>query len=73
MSAAAERQAAALLGVCQTVIELVAAHGADGMPAGHLYGELMAFGCTLERFELLMGVLVQAGKLTHRGHVYFAA
>jgi hypothetical protein len=66
-------QASALVGLCNTLIELVSTHGANGMPAGHLYAELMAYGCSLERFESIMAVIVSSGRLTKRGHVYFAA
>lgn len=44
----------------------------DGVPAGHLYAALMSVGLSLEQFERLMGLLVEADKVTKRGHLYFA-
>ncbi len=54
------------------VVETVRESGPDGAPAGSIYAALMTLGFTLEQFERLMGALVGLGKLTKRGHLYFA-
>ena len=62
----------ALKAICDAVVELVRASGSLGKPSGELYAFLMKYGCTLEQFEMLMGVLVDAGKVTKRWQLYFA-
>jgi hypothetical protein len=66
------QQVSALKMICDGVIDSVKAAGALGAPAGTLYAALMAYGCTLEQFERIMGVLVSIGKLQKRGDLYFA-
>jgi hypothetical protein len=44
----------------------------DGAPGGILYAALMGYGCTLEQFEMLMTVLVEAKKVRKSGQLYFA-
>lgn len=53
------------------IIESVSAAGAMGCPGGTLYAALMSQGCSLERFEMIMGALVNVGKLEKRGQLYF--
>lgn len=53
------------------VIEAVQA-SPQGVPGGHLYAALMSVGLTLEQFERLMGLLVEAGKVAKRGQLYYA-
>lgn len=62
----------ALKAVCDAVLASVKAAGSLGAPAGTLYAALMAYGCTLEQFESIMGALVRIGMLKKRGHLYFA-
>jgi hypothetical protein len=66
------QQISALKMIADAVIDSVKAAGSLGAPGGVLYAALMAHGCTLEQFESIMSALVQAGKLTQRGHLYFA-
>ena len=43
-----------------------------GVPGGTIYAALMAQGCTLQQYEQLMGLLVDAGKVTREGQLYKA-
>ncbi len=65
-------QLAALKAIMDAMVDVVAAAGPLGRPAGDLYALLMGYGASLEQFEQFMSVLVQAGKLTKRGDLYFA-
>lgn len=62
----------ALKQVMEAIVDSVAEAGPHGAPSGTLYATLMSFGCSLESFERIMGVLVEAGRLEKRGHLYFA-
>jgi hypothetical protein len=42
----------------------------DGAPGGHLYAALMQH-MTIDQFETLMNVLVEAGRITKRGNCYY--
>ena len=66
------RQIQAIKMVADAVIEAVQAAGSFGAPGGVIYAGLMAFGCTLQQYESIMSALVQAGKLTRKGQLYFA-
>jgi hypothetical protein len=68
----AKEMVRALLAVADAVADIVKAGGKLGTPGGTLYAALMTHGCTLEQFEMLMKVLVDAGKLEKRGQLYFA-
>ena len=50
-----------------TVIEC----GDEGCPAGPMYAALMGV-MSLDRFTMLMGLLVKAGRVRYSGHVYYA-
>lgn len=63
-------QVSALAQLLNALVDAVAVGGADGVPGGTLYAALMRHGCTLERFEALMGILVDAGRVRKEGHVY---
>lgn len=63
----AQAQAHALRVIVVTVLQAIAAGGAQGVPSGVLYAALMAQGCTLGQFESLMGALVHAGKVRKQG------
>jgi len=58
--------------VADAIVETVQAVMPEGAPAGHLYAALMQYGCTLEAFEKLMAALVLSGRITKKGHLYFA-
>lgn len=61
----------ALKAICDAIVDGVATAGKFGTPGGTIYAMLMSAGCTLEQYEQIMGVLVAAGKLEKRGHLYF--
>jgi hypothetical protein len=54
------------------VVDSVREAGPEGAPGGVLYAALMTQGCTYQQFESLVSGLVSVGKLTRRGHCYFA-
>jgi hypothetical protein len=66
-----EQKKSALAALLNALVDAVAIGGADGMPGGTLYASLMTQGCTLQNFETLMSVLVDAGRLRKEGHLYF--
>lgn len=70
---ATEQEKKAVLAVCSAVIDAVEAGGDQGAPGGILYAALMAHGCTLHQFEMIMGTLVRTGVLVKRGQCYFSA
>lgn len=61
--------------IVDVVVEVVAASGENGAPAGVLYSRLMAppFNLNLASFEMLMLIGVKKGKLVKKGQLYFAA
>ena len=54
------------------IVEAVKETGTNGAPEGPMYAALMAHGCTLDQFNLLVDLAVRAGKLRKRGHLLFA-
>ena len=56
---ATANQAVAAMRVVQAVADAV--REAGEIPAGTLYAALMQSGCTLERFEWIIGILTEAG------------
>jgi hypothetical protein len=58
----------AVLGIIVEGVEVAGDHGA---PGGTLYAALMTVGCSLEQFEVLMGILIARGRVTKRGELYF--
>jgi hypothetical protein len=64
-------KADALKSICDGIVDSVKAAGPLGCPAGTLYAALMAYGATLEQFEMIMGMLVQLRKLRKQGDLYF--
>lgn len=60
----------ALLGVADTICELVKAKGSLGMPSGDLYAILMGY-MSLEAYQKLMSAIVQAGRLRYNYHCYW--
>jgi len=51
-------------------ITAVVAECPTGAPGGHLYAALMQH-ITLDQFQSLMSVLVEAGRITKRGDRYY--
>jgi hypothetical protein len=60
----------ALREIVEAIIETVREAGPDGAPASSIYMALAEHGCSLSKFEQIMGTLVEVGKLTKRGHLY---
>jgi hypothetical protein len=50
-----------------TVLEAIQSTGEAGIPSGTLYAMLMTWGCTLEVYNHLIGILKEAGKITEDG------
>lgn len=61
-----------LLAIANAIVETVREAGPEGAPASFLFIALQENGCTIEQFETIMSVLVEAGKLTRRDNLYFA-
>ncbi len=53
------------------VTDTVQAAGTAGAPGGVLYAALMTGGCSLANFKAIMSALVQTGKITQQGDLYF--
>jgi hypothetical protein len=43
-----------------------------GAPSGVIYASLMQFGCNLEQYQSLIGILTKAGKIRQQGDLLFA-
>jgi len=67
-----EKAVVSLHKIVQAVVETVRECGSTGAPAGILYAVLMSYGATLEQFETMMRLLVEAKKLRKDGQLYFA-
>lgn len=59
--------------VNDVVVDTVKEAGPTGAPAGPMYLAFAQAGWSLEAFERMMTALVESGRLTKRGHCYFAA
>lgn len=68
-----EDQLGAAAWLCRIIVETVEETGEHGAPGGILYAALMNVGVSLELFEMIMGTLVEAGKLRKSGDLYFKA
>ncbi len=68
-----ELQIRAMGAVVDLVLQCVIDTGRNGAPAGMLYASLSQFGCTKTQFDTLMSLLVEAGRVECRGHVYYSA
>lgn len=56
----------------ENVVGAVAEAGPHGgMPDGVLYSVLSSMGCTLQSYQILMGLLMSAGRVKKQGHLYF--
>ena len=58
---ATKDQAIAAFRVVQAVADAI--REAGSIPAGTLYAALMQHGCTLKRFEWVVGVLIESGRV----------
>ena len=72
MQSTAKTQVYALMSVIDTVIEAINETGTEGIPGGTLYAMLMQHGCSLSQYEMIMGIIVDAGRASKRGHVYYS-
>ncbi len=54
-------KAAAALRIVQAIADAI--REAGSIPAGTLYAMLMPSGCTLERFDWVIGILVESGRV----------
>lgn len=65
----------ALLQLIDTVYQMIKLKGPDGMPDGHLYVMLqskMGERWTLSFHQQVIGLLVDAGKITNKNHLLIA-
>lgn len=60
-----------VIAICNAFLDTVQAAGPDGAPAGVMYAAVMD-KMSLEQFECVMGLLVEAGRLRKSNHVYYA-
>lgn len=67
-----EQQTAAISEILRAVVDAVKVAGTTGAPGGVIYSALMAHGCSQDHYNAIMAALVRAGKITQRGHLYFA-
>jgi hypothetical protein len=61
----------AVVAVLKALLETVQECGDQGAPAGVMYAALMD-KMSLDQFQHLMGILVQAGRVNCVHHVYYA-
>jgi hypothetical protein len=58
--------------IVEAIVETIRAAGDEGVPASSIYTAMRVFGFSYEQYRIYMSALVRAGKLTKRGHTYFA-
>jgi hypothetical protein len=73
MSEPTAKQLVAAIDVAATVFQVIAAHGASGIPSGHLYAATMAAFSDLGAYEACLGLLVKSGLVKREGLMLFAA
>ena len=61
----------AMRAVLTAVTDTIRESGALGAPSSALYLALRDSGCTLTKYQAIMGALVTAGKVRQEGHCYF--
>ena len=64
---AVQKKEESVIQAVRVVAECIKESG--GIPAGHLYAQLMGHGCSLEMFTLIIGVLCEAGKIKQDNHM----
>lgn len=67
-----ENKARAVLTLLDTIVECITPAREHGVSAHVLYVAFHHYGCTLERFNQLMGILVDTGRVTVVDDVYRA-
>ncbi len=60
-----------LLSVVNAILESVQEAGPQGAPSGPMYAAVQGY-LSLDQYTKVMGALEQTGKVTRRGHVYYA-
>lgn len=65
-------KARAVLELLDGLVDAIGRSGTFRTPGGSLYVALASFGCTLERFNQLMQILIASGRIEKRGDCYFA-
>ena len=70
LSRAEQFRAAVML--CEAFLEAIKTAGPNGIPEGTLYAMVMGQGVSLGTFERIVGILIEAGKVSKRGHVLTA-
>jgi hypothetical protein len=68
VSAAKAAAGKALVAAFEAIEEGIRAAGADGVPSGHIYAQLMPFGCTEELYNRLLGILIEGGCVRRDGN-----
>lgn len=63
----------ALFEIATAIADTVSAAGQMGLPSGHLYARLMAHGCTLDKYEQIIGAMVDAGMIRKSGNLLLPA
>jgi len=74
MTATTQQKTQALSALVDTIMESIEAAGSRGIPEGHLYAGLMTIpNFRVEHLQMILGALVQAGKVTCSNHVVRAS
>jgi hypothetical protein len=68
----ATKQIEGLLALCSLVADTIS-ECPDGIPEGRLYVTLMELGCTLSRFETIVGIMISSKRVKRRGNLLLAA
>lgn len=61
----------ALIKIMTALTAAVKEAGEQGAPSGPMYAAVMTHGVSLEQYQRMMGVLVNAGILRLSNHVYY--
>lgn len=56
--------------ICSAILDCIK-ECPDGIPGGLLYASLMGYGCSLETYESLMSIMIDAGRVRKSGDLYF--
>jgi hypothetical protein len=56
------------VGLCLALLEVIKAHGEEGIPSGHLYARLMG-KLSLDQYQSAINLLVDSGRITNKGHL----
>lgn len=74
MTYSKEVKAAALSTLVDSIMDIIASTGSQGIPEGHLYAGLMQIpNFRLEHLELILEILELKGKIKRQSHLVRAA